>query len=55
MTVEAGQDQPHGQALEVVDRSYLGEPVKIEKVKGQKDNKSVKFDQMEGGGCGSHH
>ena len=39
VTVEAGQDDPHGPSIEVVDRSFIGDAssVKIESVKNKKD------------------
>lgn len=31
MTVEAGQDDPHGPAIEPIDRAIIGKDVKIHK------------------------
>ena len=40
VTVEENQHKPHGPALEVVDRSYIGKPVKVEQVKAVRKKKS---------------
>ena len=38
VTVEAGQDDPHGPSIEVVDRSYIGDSsaIKIESVSNKR-------------------
>ena len=38
VTVEAGQDDPHGTSIEVVDRSFIGDAsaVRVESVKNKK-------------------
>ena len=38
VTVEAGQDNPLGQELKVIDQSILGKGVTVEKFKPSKDN-----------------
>eukprot|EP01041_Mallomonas_annulata_P011862 gene11862-24855_t len=36
VTVEAGQDSPHGPELEPIDTSVIGKPITIQKVSGSK-------------------
>lgn len=52
-TVDAGQEDPHGAAIEVVDQSYLGRPVPVTKTKGRgAPAAGGSIERMDGKGCG---